>query len=74
MHKRKGGQVRFSNDQTLELERKFKSQKYLTPTERKKLAKSLSLSERQIKTWYEFNVFVQEALCDKFNNWRAEKL
>ncbi|XP_055333082.1 homeobox protein mab-5-like [Paramacrobiotus metropolitanus] len=53
LHKRKGGQVRFSNDQTVELEKKFKNQKYLTPPERKKLAKSLSLSERQIKTWFQ---------------------
>ncbi|GAU94059.1 hypothetical protein RvY_05900 [Ramazzottius varieornatus] len=53
IHKRKGGQVRFSNDQTIDLEKKFKSQKYLTPAERKKLAKTLTLSERQIKTWFQ---------------------
>lgn len=47
-HKRKGGQVRFSNDQTIELERKFSSQKYLSPSERKKVAKKLHLSERQV--------------------------
>ena len=48
MHKRKGGQVRFTNDQTAELEKKFEIQKYLSPTERKKLAKSLRLTERQV--------------------------
>ena len=48
MHKRKGGQVRFSNDQTAELEKKFDNQKYLSPPERKKLAKVLQLSERQV--------------------------
>lgn len=53
MHKRKGGQVRFSNDQTSELEKKFDEQKYLSPPERKKLAKSLQLSERQVKTWFQ---------------------
>jgi len=53
MHKRKGGQVRFTNDQTAELEKKFEIQKYLSPTERKKLAKSLRLSERQVKTWFQ---------------------
>uniref|UniRef100_H2YCJ2 Homeobox domain-containing protein n=1 Tax=Ciona savignyi TaxID=51511 RepID=H2YCJ2_CIOSA len=53
MHKRKGGQVRFSNEQTAELEKKFDGQKYLSPPERKKLAKTLQLSERQVKTWFQ---------------------
>jgi len=48
LHKRKGGQVRFSNDQTIELEKKFDNQKYLSPAERKRLAKSLQLTERQV--------------------------
>ena len=47
-NKRKGGQVRFTNEQTTELEKKFDSQKYLSPAERKKLAKSLQLTERQV--------------------------
>lgn len=50
LHKRKGGQVRFSNDQTIELEKKFETQKYLSPPERKRLAKMLQLSERQVST------------------------
>ncbi|XP_017287322.1 hematopoietically-expressed homeobox protein hhex [Kryptolebias marmoratus] len=53
LHKRKGGQVRFSNDQTVELEKKFDTQKYLSPPERKRLAKMLQLSERQVKTWFQ---------------------
>lgn len=53
LHKRKGGQVRFSNEQTLELEKKFDSQKYLSPPERKRLAKTLQLTERQVKTWFQ---------------------
>ncbi|ETE73753.1 Hematopoietically-expressed homeobox protein Hhex, partial [Ophiophagus hannah] len=53
LHKRKGGQVRFSNDQTIELEKKFETQKYLSPPERKRLAKVLQLSERQVKTWFQ---------------------
>jgi homeobox protein HEX len=40
--------VRFSNDQTIELEKKFETQKYLSPPERKRLAKMLQLSERQV--------------------------
>lgn len=47
--KRKGGQIRFTNEQTDALEHKFDSHKYLSPQERKKLAKSLSLSERQVR-------------------------
>ena len=47
-HKRKGGQVRFTNDQTVELEKKFAAQKYLSPSDRKKVAKKLQLSERQV--------------------------
>jgi homeobox protein HEX len=46
--KRKGGQIRFTNEQTDSLEQKFDSHKYLSPQERKKLAKSLGLSERQV--------------------------
>uniref|UniRef100_A0A0B6ZZR6 Homeobox domain-containing protein n=1 Tax=Arion vulgaris TaxID=1028688 RepID=A0A0B6ZZR6_9EUPU len=53
LHKRKGGQVRFSNDQTMELEKNFVAHKYLSPPERKKLAKSLQLTERQVKTWFQ---------------------
>lgn len=52
-HKRKGGQVRFSNEQTVDLEKKFENQKYLSPPERKSLAKSLQLTERQVKTWFQ---------------------
>ena len=44
-----GGQVRFTNEQTADLEKKFDSQKYLSPAERKKLAKTLQLSERQVR-------------------------
>ena len=51
--RKKGGQVRFSNEQTVELEKTFEKQKYLSPPERKQLAKMLQLSERQIKTWFQ---------------------
>jgi len=48
LHKRKGGQVRFSSDQTLELEKRFDNQKYLSPHDRKRLAKLLKLTEKQV--------------------------
>lgn len=41
--------MRFSNEQTIELEKKFETQKYLSPPERKRLAKLLQLSERQVR-------------------------
>lgn len=43
--------MRFSNDQTIELEKKFETQKYLSPPERKRLAKMLQLSERQVSSF-----------------------
>ncbi|RWS07813.1 hematopoietically-expressed homeobox protein Hhex-like protein, partial [Dinothrombium tinctorium] len=50
---RKGGQIRFTHQQTIELENRFQSQKYLSPPERKKIASKLGLSERQVKTWFQ---------------------
>ncbi|KAL3078800.1 hypothetical protein niasHS_014582 [Heterodera schachtii] len=52
-HKRKGGQIRFSNEQTDILESTFEVRKYLNNTERKRLAKALELNERQVKTWFQ---------------------
>uniref|UniRef100_A0A915EC65 Homeobox domain-containing protein n=1 Tax=Ditylenchus dipsaci TaxID=166011 RepID=A0A915EC65_9BILA len=52
-HKRKGGQIRFTNEQTDALENTFDNHKYLSNNQRKKLAKSLVLSERQVKTWFQ---------------------
>ncbi|KAI1287371.1 Hematopoietically-expressed homeobox protein HHEX -like protein [Halotydeus destructor] len=50
---RKGGQIRFTNQQTVELEGRFKQQKYLAPIDRRRLAAKLDLSERQVKTWFQ---------------------
>lgn len=51
--KRKGGQVRFTPQQTQNLERRFSNHKYLSPEDRRKLALELSLSDRQVKTWFQ---------------------
>ncbi|CAF1077043.1 unnamed protein product [Didymodactylos carnosus] len=51
--RRKGGQIRFSAEQTIQLEKKFENSQYLSPVERKQIAKSLQLSERQVKTWFQ---------------------
>ena len=68
--KKKGGQVRFSNEQTIELEKIFESQKYLSPPERKQLSKVLGLTERQVKTWFQnrrakWRRFKQESQSEK---------
>lgn len=46
--KRKGGQVRFTQQQTQSLEQQFDGQKYLSPEDRKQLAVQLKLSDRQV--------------------------
>ena len=50
---RKGGQIRFTHQQIVELEKRFQCQKYLAPIDRKHLASHLELSERQVKTWFQ---------------------
>ncbi|KAB0802048.1 hypothetical protein PPYR_04234 [Photinus pyralis] len=51
--KRKGGQVRFTSIQTEALEKRFVSHKYLSPEDRKILADSLKLTDKQVKTWFQ---------------------
>ena len=75
--KKKGGQVRFSNEQTMELEKIFENQKYLSPPERKQLSKVLGLSERQVKTWFQnrrakWRRFKQETQGEKAERLEAE--
>ena len=43
----------FTSEQLQELEKHFCNQKYLSKTDRAKLAASLGLKERQVKTWYQ---------------------
>uniref|UniRef100_A0A182N5C7 Homeobox domain-containing protein n=1 Tax=Anopheles dirus TaxID=7168 RepID=A0A182N5C7_9DIPT len=51
--KRKGGQVRFTPQQTQSLEKRFSNHKYLSPEDRRNLAIQLKLSDRQVKTWFQ---------------------
>ena len=54
--KRKGGQVRFTPEQTASLERRFREHKYLSPEDRRHLAAQLKLSDRQVfHTFFIFN-------------------
>lgn len=76
--KKKGGQVRFSNEQTMELEKIFENQKYLSPPERKQLSKVLGLTERQVKTWFQnrrakWRRFKQESQGEKSERLEAEE-
>jgi hypothetical protein len=52
-NKRKGGQIRFTNSQTSQLEKAFREHKYLNANDRKTLAHSLGLSDKQVKTWFQ---------------------
>lgn len=48
----------FTHAQLAYLERKFRCQKYLSVADRSDVADALSLSETQVKTWYQNRRFV----------------
>nr|ACC76761.1 Hex [Amphimedon queenslandica] len=50
---RKAARMRFSQEQIQTLEQRFQEQHYLLPADRKLLAHSLGMSERQVKTWFQ---------------------
>ena len=50
---RKGGQIRFTHQQIIDLEKRFHKSKYLSASERKKVASHINLTERQVKTWFQ---------------------
>ncbi|XP_034051549.1 NK2 transcription factor related, locus 9 [Thalassophryne amazonica] len=51
--KNKKRRVLFSKTQTLELERRFRQQRYLSGPEREQLARLLSLTPTQVKIWFQ---------------------
>ncbi|XP_004082146.1 homeobox protein Nkx-2.8 [Oryzias latipes] len=51
--KSKKRRVLFSKAQTLELERRFRQQRYLSGPEREQLARMLSLTPTQVKIWFQ---------------------
>ncbi|VDP74347.1 unnamed protein product [Echinostoma caproni] len=53
MTKRRKTRTTFSNSQLSELETNFNRQKYLTPTDRDRIAKHLGLSNTQVITWFQ---------------------
>lgn len=50
---RKKARTAFNGQQLKELEKRYKTQKYLTAGDRMNIAKSLKLSEQQVKTWFQ---------------------
>lgn len=50
---RKGGQIRFSQEQTIDLEKIFQENKYISPRDRKRIANKINLTESQVKTWFQ---------------------
>ncbi|GFO36095.1 T-cell leukemia homeobox protein 3 [Plakobranchus ocellatus] len=51
--KRKKPRTAFTRQQVLELEKRFSRQKYLASAERSSLAKTLGMSDAQVKTWFQ---------------------
>ena len=51
--KRKKPRTSFTRMQIMELEKRFEHQKYLASTERSTLAKTLKMTDAQVKTWFQ---------------------
>ena len=52
-HSSRKGRLRFSPEQIQALEQRFQEQQYLLPADRKMLAVTLRMTERQVKTWFQ---------------------
>uniref|UniRef100_T1GRL2 Homeobox domain-containing protein n=1 Tax=Megaselia scalaris TaxID=36166 RepID=T1GRL2_MEGSC len=53
VNRKKRSRAAFSHSQVFELERRFAQQRYLSGPERSELAKSLHLTETQVKIWFQ---------------------
>lgn len=53
INRKKRSRAAFSHSQVFELERRFAQQRYLSGPERSELAKSLHLTETQVKIWFQ---------------------
>lgn len=72
--KRKGGQVRFTPQQTQNLEQEFNNHKYLSPEDRKKLARELKLSDRQVWPLFFFAKVYKYSNEIAFHFWKGKNL
>ena len=60
--KRKKPRTSFTRLQIAELEKRFHKQKYLASAERAALAKTLKMTDAQVKTWFQNHVFTWASL------------
>ena len=66
--KKRKRRILFSKQQTCELERRFKSQKYLSAPERENMARILGLSATQVKIWFQNHRYkMKKSKSDKTN-------
>ncbi len=64
--KKKKRRVLFSKQQTFELERRFRQQRYLSAPEREHLASVLNLTPTQIKIWFQNHRYkTKKAISEK---------
>lgn len=67
-NRKKRSRAAFSHAQVFELERRFSVQRYLSGPERTELAKSLRLTETQIKIWFQVRLnFITDFWKKQFN-------
>lgn len=64
----------FTHAQLAYLERKFRSQKYLSVADRSDVAEALNLSETQVKTWYQNRRYVTNLILYLFENCEKQEI
>ncbi|BHF59134.1 homeobox protein [Sparganum proliferum] len=75
--RKKRARVSFSNEQVMELERRFYRQRYLSSAERSELARTLDLSETQVKIWFQNRRYktkkkFRQVLMDKTGSFHSQ--